>query len=271
MSFLVGGPGARSANQKSCSSSSPVRGTPPSIKDDRDHPRHMLEAAIDLADVRERPLSGGSGGRCGHGEAESKNAPRLEAGIGARQRNQAANDEAGTGEKNQSRGDFENDKPVLRAMAHATGAAAAFPECVLRLLRGDPPCWKHAEENTNRKGEHKRKEENEGAEMDLRGARERSRDKLERGACSPNWPAPGRSAPPAQSKERALGQELPDDAPAAGAKGETNRRIPERERWSEPACRLATLTQAMRRTKPTAPKAPKESVGRSRRSLRAEA
>ena len=116
----------------------------------------MVEAAIGLADVFERPLAGGSGGRCGHGEAESKNAPRLEAGIGARERNQAADHQSGAGEKNQCRGDFKNDKPVLRAMAHATGAAAAFPQRVLRLLSGDSPCGKHAEENTNREGEHKR-------------------------------------------------------------------------------------------------------------------
>jgi len=91
----------------------------------------------------------------------------------------------------------------------------------LWLLSGDSPCWKHAEEDTHREGEEKGKAKNEWAEMDLRGARQRSGGKLEGGAGSPCGEREAECAP-GQSKERAFGEQLPDDARAAGAEGETN-------------------------------------------------
>ena len=116
------------------------------------------------------------GGGIGRGNAEAQDAVGVETGVGVGEREEAAEGEAGSSEKDDSGGHFEDDEPVLGAMTRAVDGAAAFAQDGLGRLCGDLPGGNEPEQNAGSERDEERKGQHGRAEVDVGGAGQRLRN-----------------------------------------------------------------------------------------------
>jgi hypothetical protein len=103
---------------------------------------------------------------------------RLPGGPGAENPLEAAEQQAGAGEEQQSESHFSHNQALAQAAA-APGGSGAFLQCILKVDRARLPGRREAKENAGENGHDDRESEHADVQRDLRGARNAVRTKRE--------------------------------------------------------------------------------------------
>jgi hypothetical protein len=184
------------------------------------HAGNGLHFGVELAEAGARFC--GSGVRVGgERENEGDGVVRSEARVDTPKSGEAADHEAGADEKNESEGDFRDDKDLLDAMTHAAAAAAGFFEDFLQVGARAFEGGDEAENDSGEKRSGESEEENAGVDGDFVGAGKRFRQSGDDGFGAPDSKEQAEGAADA-SEEQAFGEELAENAKAAGAEGKAD-------------------------------------------------
>ena len=191
-----------------------------------DDARHLLDALDVVAEEpRLRCLRGIS--RFGQTDSERQHVRGPETGVDVRQPLEAADGEAGAGQQHEGQCHLRRYQRAAQPPASAARSAVA-PDVLqehreVRPRRDDRR--RGAEENAGDDGEEDAEGQNRPVHLDVGGARQIGRRHRHQGAHAPRAEQESGGAA-GERQDHTLGQELADEAPAAGAERRAHRDLP---------------------------------------------
>src|SRR5882757_1058226 len=182
--------------------------------------RHRLHSwsraklALNLPQGRANRVGAGISHRGWEGNSERQYVVRIEAGIHAPERVQAADHQACRNQQHQRHGHFHDDENSLRALFSATGPAAAFFQRILQIRLRNSQRRRQTKQNSAEQHDPRRKQQNFPINPDFARARQSGGKMLKRHFRSPRRQHQAESAS-RNCEQHALRQELTyDSAPA---------------------------------------------------------
>src|SRR5580704_10805611 len=149
---------------------------------------------------------------------------RVEAGTDLEDLPEAAEEEAGTDQKDQGKGDFRRDqraRDAQLALARAR-AAAAFPETCDLIGAGSLQGGRKAEHNTSQNRNQESEEEDAWADGHFAQSRDIRRREIQQGAFQCDYGNQG-NASGNESEQNAFGEQLSDEAAAPSTESQADR------------------------------------------------